>query len=548
MSNVDSLHEEGIKAYQQGDFEKSDACFNKLLTLYRDAEDVENQVSTLTFLGEIQRAAGSLSASLRYYDQVEELLATETSGFHFAKLQNRRAATYFELRDLDKALRLSRKSQMIVRQIKGNLDLITSNLSIQGACFRDLGQNDSALWCIRGAMHVAKREGHSAEYITSLYNMAWYYDKANVLDSMFFYARKIISLSRGADERARIPMAYTLVSDYYARKGEYDLALKYFKRNSEVKDSILDAETKARFDEISAEHNRVFQEGERRLLNEKNRSARHLLVFAFLSTAFVLIGLWVYMRKSRFYKELSQLLKKQKVELDHKNSELEKTNSVKNKLLSVVAHDFKNPLNSLEGLISMYMQGDIDDEVFSVYLAKLHGQVVNTQELLDSLIIWSRSQLKGIEVHTSEFQLETELTKELKLLQPMAKAKGIHLEEQFDESGIVNSDKEILRFICRNLLTNAIKFTKVGGKVKITSTVDKGTLNIDVTDTGIGMDAKKLANLFSMNEQNTYGTKNEKGFGLGLNLCKEFAEHLKGTLTAKSKEGEGSSFLLRIPV
>lgn len=542
------MYNEGVKAYQQGDFEKSDAYFNELLTLYRDNEDIEAEVSTLTFLGEIQRAAGSLSSSLHYYDQVEELLGSETSGFHYAKLLNRRAATYFELRDFVKSLRLSRKSQGIARKIGGHLDLITSNLSIQGACYRDLGQNDSALWCIRGAMHVAQKEGHSAEYITSLYNMAWYYDKASELDSMFFYAQKIISLSGGADERARIPMAYTLVSDYHARMGQYDLALKYFKRNSEVKDSILNAETKARFDEMSAENNRVFQEGERRLLNEKNRSANQLIVFAFLSTALVLIGLWVYVRKSRFYKQLSQLLKKQKVELDEKNSELEKTNSVKNKLLSVVAHDFKNPLNSLEGLITMYMQGDIEDDVFTVYLDKLHGQVVNTQELLDSLIIWSRSQLKGIEVHSAEFQLETELTKELKLLKPMAKAKGIQLEEQFGEESMVNSDKEILRFICRNLLTNAIKFTQDGGKVKITSIVEKGTLNIDVTDTGIGMDSSKLANLFSMNDQNTYGTKNEKGFGLGLNLCKEFAEHLKGTLTAKSTKGEGSSFLLRIPV
>ena len=543
----DSLELLGREFYYQGNYEESYEYFSQVLEHCQEQKDRKCQIETLLFLGEVQRATGSLNISLQYYEQAQQLMKPRDL-FYWAKLYNRQAATHFELDNNEKGIALAKKSLKICESEGDQEKLMASNYSIISACYRDLEMNDSAAGFIRLALSLAKSVNDIDEQIVAVYNLALNYERIGNGDSIYYYSKLLIKLCKEHGRKGNLYYGYRILSDYYTSKGDYSNALETYKIYAGSRDSIINEESKARFDALSAEKNKVYQEGQRKLLEEQKRMATRTSFLAMALAMFVFIGLGVYFYRSRYYKRLSRHLEIQRAELDTKNAELEDANMVKNKLLSIMAHDFKNPLNSIEGLMKLQMAGEVDGKTSEELFQKLYAQVLSTQDLLDSLVLWSKTQLRGIEVDKVDFDPIVELNKEIAVIGPMAKTKDIVIRREFSFSGSVNSDKEAVRFVVRNLLTNAVKFTASGGNIYVKTYRENDQFVVEVEDSGIGIDNDALHNLFLLKGGHTSGTNKEKGFGLGLSLCKEFAEKLSGALSVKSRLGVGSSFTFRIPV
>ncbi len=241
------------------------------------------------------------------------------------------------------------------------------------------------------------------------------------------------------------------------------------------------------------------------------------------------------------------LLDKTKV-LDHRNEELKGLNELKNKLFSVLAHDLRSPIASLTGLLDLLDDSSINEKKRAQILGKLKLQLQNTEQLLTSIVTWSRSQVQGIQLKVEKIDVKEILQTELELARVVAEEKCIELKMAHIEATEVKSDQSIVRLIIRNLLSNALKFTPKGGSVELGCDCSQpDSFNFWVKDSGIGMDAAQLEHLFSPRIKNTTGTNKEMGFGLGLMLCNDFAQKLNAKINVESKVGSGSVFTVTVP-
>jgi signal transduction histidine kinase len=247
-------------------------------------------------------------------------------------------------------------------------------------------------------------------------------------------------------------------------------------------------------------------------------------------------------------------LKNRNFEINQRNFEilqqkekLEELNAIKDRLFMIISHDFRSPLHSLKGLIVLLNDSEfISPEEFKVLLKGLKHNVDQTYDLLENLLLWSKSQMNGFIVRPEEVSV-FDLVLECKaLLKAAADKKGISIISDVAESIVVTGDADMIRLVLRNLMTNAIKFTEENGHVIVQCKEMEGIVNISVTDTGIGMDPDKKAGVFS-HTQSKNGTHDEKGTGLGLMLCKDFVEKNHGKIWVESELGKGTTFTFSLP-
>jgi signal transduction histidine kinase len=235
--------------------------------------------------------------------------------------------------------------------------------------------------------------------------------------------------------------------------------------------------------------------------------------------------------------------------VEERTDQLTTANTVKDRLLSVVSHDIKSPLNSLRGILQMHNSGAITKEEFNQYSRMLEDDLNKTTILVDNILYWTASQLKGIQVREESFDLYTLVEENVRLLATIAMGKKISMSHNTPRNFIIQSDKNIINFVLRNLLSNAVKFSYEGGTVQVSVVRSEQQILIKVKDNGTGMDEETLATLQeSENTVSTSGTMSEKGTGLGISLCKEYLKNVRSQLMIESAKGEGSEFKIILPV
>ncbi len=169
--------------------------------------------------------------------------------------------------------------------------------------------------------------------------------------------------------------------------------------------------------------------------------------------------------------------------------------------------------------------------------------------LLTNLMTWAQSQSGRMVFSPKNFELSELINDTVELLSGVSKQKSILIENAVSVNSQVFADKEMVGTVLRNLISNAVKFTHPGGKVKITAKHGKKELVVAISDNGVGISRKRIKNIFNIAESNrTAGTQKEKGTGLGLILCKEFVNKNSGKIWVQSEEGKGSTFFFSIPL
>ena len=232
------------------------------------------------------------------------------------------------------------------------------------------------------------------------------------------------------------------------------------------------------------------------------------------------------------------------------NAELQEANATKDKFFSIVAHDLKNPFNSLI-LLTEVLLDDIQilsKEEIVEYLEKIKTSSENTYMLLQNLLDWARSQTGKHKVHPEKID-EKNLTEEmLTLLLPNAENKEITMQSDIPANNFAYADKNMIATVLLNLLSNAIKFTPRKGKINVSLINNNSSHIFVVSDNGVGISEKDRQNLFRIDKKiQNKGTEKEPGTGLGLLLCKEFVEKNNGRIWVESEPGKGSKFFFSIP-
>jgi signal transduction histidine kinase len=274
--------------------------------------------------------------------------------------------------------------------------------------------------------------------------------------------------------------------------------------------------------------------------------------FEFLVEAGVLVFLLfqVYLlgrHYARAYRRLEVSNRELERMVSDRTLELVTSNSVKDRLLSVMSHDVKSPLNSLQGILHIYNKGALQREEFDNFTKILEADLHKTSLLVENILFWTKNQIRGIEVKIEKFDLRQLLDEITGLYQTIAGNKGIQLSHNLKEETFITSDRNILYFVIRNLVANAIKFSGENTSVRMEIEIEKDRTVIKIKDQGVGMNDEILRNLCAPELiSSTTGTENEKGTGLGIGLCKDYLEKIDGEIVVESLEGKGSTFTIII--
>ncbi|MGE5499050.1 MAG: PAS domain S-box protein, partial [Syntrophothermus sp.] len=232
------------------------------------------------------------------------------------------------------------------------------------------------------------------------------------------------------------------------------------------------------------------------------------------------------------------------------NQKLKELNATKDKLFSIIAHDLRGPFSGILGLSELLANNmeSLDENEIQRCTRVLHSTSQRLYQLLTNLLEWSRIQTGKLEFKPTELFVFDEVENIKQIFAPNATRKEISLINSIDREITVNADAHYFSTIMRNLISNAIKFTKQNGTITISSHVNGNGLELSVSDTGVGMSDDIINKIFRIDTAHTMrGTNNEQGTGLGLVLCKELIEKSGGSISVKSTPGEGSTFTICLP-
>ncbi|MCK5136411.1 MAG: PAS domain-containing sensor histidine kinase [Bacteroidales bacterium] len=243
-------------------------------------------------------------------------------------------------------------------------------------------------------------------------------------------------------------------------------------------------------------------------------------------------------------------IKQQKYKLESQRDQLRKLNARKDRLFSIIAHDLKNPFQSIIGFSDLLKDDykNLEDIQVQEYLELIHSSSTSAYDLLFNLLEWARAQIKIIKIDPVTIGIADLISEIIELLSLQAKNKQIQFENRIDPGLEVYTDQRMLHTILRNLVNNAIKFTGERGQVTFSAIKQNGFVDISIKDSGVGIPEDKIKALFSFEKsKSTAGTAGETGTGLGLLVCQEFLILNNGKIRVTSLPGAGSTFIITLP-
>jgi len=236
--------------------------------------------------------------------------------------------------------------------------------------------------------------------------------------------------------------------------------------------------------------------------------------------------------------------------LTHSKNELIQANNSKNKFFSILAHDLRNPFHTILG--QSYLLSNAYDKLKKEeqknYANEIYNSCEQVNRLIENLLEWGRTQFSGITFQPEPVVLDKLIMNTIALLKNNAEKKSITIVNATEPNIEVEADKEMIETIFRNIINNGIKFTPVGGWIKITSKKVNDNIRFLIEDNGLGIEKTNQKKLFKIDSNyKTKGTNDERGTGLGLIICKEFIDLHQGKIWVESEINKGSKFYFELP-
>lgn len=281
--------------------------------------------------------------------------------------------------------------------------------------------------------------------------------------------------------------------------------------------------------------------------------SRNIVLYMLLITIVLVLLLTIIIIRSTHKNRLELLKINEQLEgkVRTRTKELQELNATKDRFFSIIAHDLKSPFNYLLGMTELLSENmdTMSPEKLKVFIKKLNGSAQSAFDLLENLLVWARAQQKMIIMSQKVHNLKGLVNSSIKPILNLSLEKSINLSIEIDPEDKIFVDEYMISTVIRNLVSNAIKFTKNNGYIKVSAKKKDAEVTISVNDSGIGMSKKTISKLFKIGEDvSISGTNNETGTGLGLILCEEFVTKHGGKIWAESKEGVGSTFYFTVPI
>jgi signal transduction histidine kinase len=547
-----------------GEYEEALNYNQEALNFWEEIGNRNGIASVNNNIGTIYEELGNLPRASEYYHRSLDIFQELGDTWSIVNVTLHIGDIYLRKELYDKALEYYFKADQIGRNLN-NKKLKSITLSNIGEAYNLKGDYLKALDYQERALKLKEEIGDKRRLAITYTELGIIY--YNVEE----YGKALDFLNKGLETAMEIKFTYQLnkiylsLSQVHEKLGNHKKALQYHKLFYEGKEKIYSEESKQAVSELLAKYQleKKDKEIERRKHNEQLDKAKirnQQLIIGFVM--FILLGLFIlsialhsrYQQNQKLNIQLS--LQKNEIEQHQKkvenlNTELKEANTAKDKFFSIVAHDLKNPFNSLIVLTGLLLD-DYDtftDEERKQFITQIKASSENTYALLQNLLDWASTQSGKSMIVRRNIDISKISDETVALVRPIAKNKKISIKSNIPDKTYAFADKNMVSTVMLNLVSNAVKFTQQNGEINIKSLLKNNHVEVMVSDSGVGISQDNLGKLFKLDEKiQTEGTEKEKGTGLGLILCKEFVEKNKGKIWVESEEGKGSKFYFSLPV
>ncbi|OQP56912.1 hypothetical protein A3860_10055 [Niastella vici] len=531
-----------------GDYASMLSCYQQALTI---AEKINDPISI---------AKASINMATRYYNDMgkydEEMVLLKKAGDIFEKMRDSLnwhkalisyGGVWENKKQYEKALQYYQRALAVATAMKDNYSVVVSNDNIGIVLFRE-GLYKEALSRFLRTKEFFSHTDDKMRQMRNAIALAQTYFKLKDHRNALQYAQ--LGLRQATEIRGEnyIKEADLLLADIYEAKGDASSALKYFRAYKEASDSVLNETMLKKTGQLEAKYE--YEKKESRLKEEqKKKDALHqlLLYIAVLMILFLSVLAFLLCRSRAAKQKHNQLLAAMNEEIEQQAVLVMLNNKQKDKLFSIIAHDLKMPLHSLRNMLALLNANELPEEVIKEVMEELGQDVNYSAELVSNMLSWAGSQLDGRIVSPVELPVHQLVSDTMGLFIKQAADKKISMKNDIHPALLVWADKNMVQVMIRNLVGNAIKFCNAGDTITINSKTAGAVVEICVADTGIGIPADVLRKLGRKESVTTYGTANERGTGLGMLLCHEFAEANNGRFSIESEQGKGSRFYFTLP-
>lgn len=566
-----SFYEQALElAWKQGNEELTAKIYNNIAVIYKSRGEYEKALDYLGKSLEIKlrnNEAGGISNSymnmgiiyndwkkhelaLDYYLKALAISRELQDQKSISTLMNNLGNVYFDMGEIDIALQYYNQSLAYKTQANDKFG-IANTLKNLGHLFIS-GKNDieQGLEYLRDSYRLSDEIGDKSGIASASYYLGDAYRRQGLYENALSEVRYSLKISEEENIREQVIINYLLLSDLYEAIGKMDSALFYYKAYSELQEDIFSRESDERLARAQAEFESDKKEQEIELLKKDvqiQRSHRQtMIVLLALALMLILLIIYRYRVKARTHRILGEAYQ----QVQKREQELEKLNSAKNKLFSIISHDLKNGFASLQA--GAYLLTDdldsLEQRQMKIYSLELKQAIENLYRFMQNLLNWALLQTRHIEYHPVIFDLRDLVEDSLVLLAKAAEKKQISFELEIEPGIRVKADKAMISSVCNNLISNAIKFSYSGGRIIISAGIREDLVEVKIRDSGTGIASENIHKLFRIDEHyQRLGTDSEKGTGLGLILCREFIETNLGKITVESEPGEGTTVTFTLP-
>ncbi len=439
--------------------------------------------------------------------------------------------------------------------------------SLQGEIMPKIGQEylnlgeytEAADYLVRGLRYNRRIDNKSGllQSLNSVGDLNLQERQFKVAQTQLYEANLI---ARQINNQKELLRNYNLLKQLDSTKGNFKSAFIWQSKYQKLKDSIYNADFKTvgRFDndyELERTQEDFLQNQEAKdLAVTKQIKDLKLIQYGLIAAviAALTVLLLIYLKRKsriRYTRELEEKnvqIQLQNDEILSQSKNLEEINQVKDKLFSIVSHDLKDSVTSIKGFLDLLNEGSISNEEFQHLIPELSENANNASLLLFNLLNWSKSQMESLEPNPELFDIQSIFHDKIRLVEQKIESKKIILIDD-SQRDFVYADKSMVEIIIQNLLANAVKFSKNGDVITVSNSINDGKSLICIEDSGVGISQENLDKIFKNNSFTTIGTKEEKGTGLGLTICKELVELNKGRIWVESAVNVGSKFYVELP-
>ena len=358
-------------------------------------------------------------------------------------------------------------------------------------------------------------------------------------------AEKILLKTRKSFNKAKVYKGlmdnYKLSATLDSIRGDFSGALSWLKMLQLLSERRMQESSAEKVATVETRYKRELEQLKKITEQEQQEraSASELFVFrvfVFVSLVILLMSIFILVSVLEARKRRKQLI-----------TDLHHSNHIKNKLFSIISHDLKNEIHSLDSSLKLMKENQLSIAEFKQILPLLVQRTNQTSILLNNLLNWSKSQMNELSAKPVNFDIAELVAQKFRFFNPKAAEKNIQLQNELEET-IVYADQDMIGIVIQNLMANAIKFCKPGDSVTFYATKKSNTHEITCSDTGVGIDPNNISKLFAEDTFTTRGTGNETGTGLGLKICKELIELNTGNIKVESVLGKGTEFTFTLPV